>query len=262
MTPNSLGSLKRWFSEYVKEFYSSDEADNHHIKLKEEHTYNVCSNAVLIAKSLFFSPEDELTAEAAALFHDIGRFSQYAKFRTFNDGVSINHALRGAEILSESGALAILPEREKEIITEAVKFHNVFKVPELKNREVLPFLKILRDADKLDILRIFVEYYENPEKDEASVITHGLPDTGYSEELLKAFYGKEMISLLNIKSLNDFKLLQLSWIYDLNFRESLLLIKERGYVKRMAAHLPQGNDISNAVAFLLEHIETEIGSRP
>src|SRR5574340_969916 len=38
------------------------------------------------------------------------------------------------------------------------------------------FLQLIRDADKLDIWRIFVEYYEGPEDKKASAVGLGLPD--------------------------------------------------------------------------------------
>ena len=47
---------------------------------------------------------------------------------------------------------------------------------DLKNEEKITFLQLIRDADKLDIWRIFSEYYESSKHDRASAAGLGLPD--------------------------------------------------------------------------------------
>jgi len=84
---------------------------------------------------------------------------------------------------------------------------------------MLFFIRIVRDADKLDIWSVFLEYYESPPASKASAVGLGLPDLPeYSIDVLSCLYKKEIVSLATIKTLNDFKLLQLSWIFDLNYK--------------------------------------------
>ena len=44
-------------------------------------------------------------AEAAGLMHDLGRFKQYRRYRTFNDRRSVNHASLGVRIMRRNHIL-------------------------------------------------------------------------------------------------------------------------------------------------------------
>ena len=255
MKQDDLDFFKKWFSDYCKSFYSSDIEDQKNIHLKEQHTSDVRKNIIRIADGLSLSNSMRILAEAIALFHDIGRFPQYAKYKTFRDSISVNHGLLGARILLEEKILQNLAESEQELIIQAVRFHNAFAVPKLEKKDIVFFIKLVRDADKLDIWRIFIEYYEGPRQDTASAIGLGLPDIpGYSGDILSCLYRKEVASLSKIKTFNDFKLLQLSWIYDLNFKPSFGLLSERDYIDRTVSKLPQTKEILNASLSLKEFV--------
>lgn len=251
MTEKDLERLKGRFTEYVNQFYSSSEEDNRNIALKVKHTHNVCKNLEQISSN----SDTLLIAQAIALFHDIGRFPQYARYRTFKDSISINHARLGAMALVENDLLQGLSGYEKDIIIQTVKFHNTFTIPDIEDRYIL-FLKLIRDADKLDIWRVFVEYYEAPEDERASATAHGLPDKpGYTSALLSRLYNRQIISYSSLKTLNDFKLMNLSWVYDINFTASLRLLVERDYINRIIQHLPQTEEIRELSRVIHEYIQ-------
>lgn len=253
MTKDDLDNFKLWFSKYVISFYSVDDKDQKNIVLKERHTNEVCANAKKIANELSLNENERLLSETIALFHDLGRFPQYARFKTFNDRVSVNHGMLGAQVLENEKVLLHLDEKEQELIIKAVKFHNAFSIPQNEKEEIVFFLKLIRDADKLDIWRVFLDYYESPSEERASAVGLGLPDTSeYSKDIISYIYEKRIISLSNIHSLNDFKLLQLSWIFDLNFKPSFKLLLKRGYIHRIASHLPRTPDITKIMSFLKE----------
>jgi len=259
MTQNDLTLFKQWFSDYCKSFYSSNIEDQKNISLKEEHTLHVCKNMVQITQGLSLKEDQKLIAETVALFHDIGRFPQYAKYKTFRDNISVNHGVLGAETLIEKKILEKLAGEEQEIIIQAVKFHNAFSIPKKEKEDIIFFIKLIRDADKLDIWRVFLEYYESPSESKASAVGLGLPDLPeYSEDVLSSIYKKEIVSLLKVKTLNDFKLLQLSWIFDLNFMPSFQLLHERDYMQRIISHLPRTDDIQKASLLLKEYIKTKV----
>ncbi len=261
MTPHELLRLRQWFSEYCKSFYSTDPADQRNIVLKEQHTQNVCRNMDEIALSLGLSPERTALAGAVALFHDVGRFPQYRRYRTFRDSVSTNHAALGAAVLIENKVLADLPDREREIVVRSVALHNVFRLPERVDEETSLFTKMVRDADKLDIWEIFIDYYATPEEERPDAAALGLPDgPGYSADVLDSLLGKKMVELSLLRTLNDFRLLQLAWIFDVNFARSLELIRERAYIDRLAAFLPAEPAIRKAVDMVREYVEERLGS--
>ena len=253
MNLNDLNALKNLFSDYCRSFYFSDAEHQKNIVLKEAHTHEVCKNIVLIATEQRLSKNEIMLAETVALFHDIGRFSQYEKYKTFRDSISVNHGKLGAEILEQEKLLENLSEDEQEIVINSVKFHNAFGIPALKNQKTILFLRLIRDADKLDIWRVFFEYYESSGDEKASAAALGLPDTpDYSKTVLSRIYKKQLISLTSLRTLNDFRLLQLSWIYDLNFKTSFRLLLERDYIRLISARLPRTDEVGKITVILKE----------
>lgn len=254
MTSELLHSLREWFSRYVATFDDLPDHDRRNTALKEAHTAEVCANMRLIAEGLL-DDERRLTAEAVALFHDVGRFEQYRRFRTFRDADSVNHAALGVEILEREGVLASLPDGERELIVTAIRFHNVFSLPRGLKGDRLLFTQLIRDADKLDIWRVFAEFYALPEEERASAVGLGFPDLpGYTPGVLAALKQGRLVELSSLKVLNDFKLLQLSWIYDLNFPASFRLVEERGLVECLAAALPQDSAVVEALGEVRRHL--------
>jgi putative nucleotidyltransferase with HDIG domain len=251
MTGGDLEFFKSWFPEFCRTFHLEDRKEQLNITLKEEHTLHVCENILSVARGESLGGDDMLIAETIALFHDIGRFPQYAKYRTFKDSASVNHGLLGANTLLEQKVLDRLPARDREIIIDAVKFHNAFAIADIDDADKILFLKLIRDADKLDIWRVFIGFYDSTEEERPEAVGLGLEDVpAYSEEIISHLRNREIISLSRLKTLNDFKLLQLSWIYDLNFTASFMMLSERGYIDRIAATLPQTDEIHDTVALL------------
>lgn len=259
MRYDDLIFFKQWFADYCRSFYSDNPEDQRNILLKEEHTLNVCENMVRITGELSLDEGQKLLAETIALFHDVGRFPQYARFKTFRDSDSVNHGVLGSATLIEKMILQSLSRDDQDIILESVKFHNAFSIPKNENDEIIFFIRLIRDADKLDIWRVFLEYYEGPDENKASAVGLGLPDVPeYTDGILSVIYDRQIIRLVDLKTLNDFKLLQLSWVFDLNFRPSFQILKEREYINRIAVHLPQTEEINKAMVFLKEYVQQKL----
>jgi hypothetical protein len=259
MTVDDLVFFKRWFTDYVKSYYSPNKDDQKNISLKEKHTFNVCKSMNEITGELDLSDKDVMLSEVIALFHDIGRFPQYAKYKTFRDRKSVNHGFLGAQTLVEKKVLQDLPDKEQELIIKAVRFHNAFSIPKVEGENTVLFIKLIKDADKLDIWRVFLEYYNAPEEERASAVGLGLQDiAGYSEEILSCILRGQMVSLSLLKSLNDFKLMQLSWIYDLHYAPSFRLLSERAYIDKILRHLPQDEGIQKASAVLEQYVRERL----
>ncbi len=254
MTEAELYFFKDWFKDYSKSFIAANPDKQKGIVLKQIHTTKVCENMRHITQSLMMKEDESILAECIALFHDVGRFPQLQKYKTFRDSISINHGFLGAETLEELRILERLPKYEKKIILQAVKYHNAFKMPNLQDFKEIHFLKLIRDADKLDIWRVFIEHYEKKEDIGSSAVL-GLPDTeGYTESLLSAIYKNEVIALTNVSNLNDYKLLQVSWVFDLNFKASFVLFEKMDYLNRFLAVLPPSDNIIKVGSFIKDYI--------
>lgn len=261
MDNESVAQYRSWFSRFVQEHAARNEQDQRNILLKKAHTDGVCANALLIAAGLGLDADATALAEAIALFHDVGRFPQYARYRTFEDSRSVNHAVLGAKVLLERNVLRDLPKRERSLIVRAVALHNVFILPPRLDDEVRLHAEIVRDADKLDIWRVFIELSDREPAAWPSATSLGLPDTPVcSPTVLAALEQRQMVRLTSLRTLNDFRLLQLAWFYDLNFAPSLRLVLERSVIERLTASLPRTADISRIVSNLRNYVNERLNA--
>jgi putative nucleotidyltransferase with HDIG domain len=249
-----------WFDNYVKSFYSNDEFVQENIKLKEEHTKRVCSNAVMISKDLKLTEIDKNIIELSALFHDIGRFEQFRVYKTFNDNISENHALLGVRILKDEAVLEKLHLKIQEYIVKAIEYHNKFKIPENeKDKKTILFAKIIRDADKLDIYKVVTDYYKEAEDKKNTAIELGMPSTnGYSKELIIDILHHRNSSNKYIRNRNDIRLIKLSWIFDINFNVSLKFIVKKLYIEKTLESIPKTEDTMKIKENLYEYINKRI----
>jgi hypothetical protein len=255
MTRDKLNDLKTWFIEYVSNFYSDDPDYNHPIRLKQEHTIRVCQNTVLIGKELGISDQDIILAETMALFHDIGRFKQYEIYNTFNDFISENHARLGLRQMAVHGVLSECTAPEKRLIARAIAYHNAATLPENEDDKTLFFMRLIRDADKLDIWNLFIGYYRERDKNYSSAVELGLPDDPVcSLKVIETLKQQKFVRMQDVKTLNDFKLLQISWVYDLNFVPSFQTVNKKKYIEKLEEALPQSKEIKEVVKLAHNHV--------
>jgi hypothetical protein len=250
-----LDTLKNWFEGYVQPFYATDPEGLKNILMKVDHTRKVCAVMDLITAGERLSAADVRIAGAVALLHDVGRFPQYLRWRTYRDSISDNHARMAVEVIREQNLLAGLPDDERLLIEEAVRFHNLLKVPERLKSPTELFLRLIRDADKLDIWRVFLSYFTMPESERASAAMLGFPDLpGVSPACLTALAEGRVVNLNSVACTNDFKLLLISWSYDINFSSSCRLVQKNAYLHALESNLPDHSDIRAAIATARDHV--------
>ena len=248
MPPETFLQIKNWFHQYVAKYYTDDPVYNRAIRLKEDHTRRVCQNIVMLSKSLGLSMQDRMTAQIIALLHDVGRFKQYAVYGTFSDGASENHALLGLREVGVNKVLFMCGQEQRHLISRAIAFHNVARLPDNEDDRTLLFMKIIRDADKLDIWKVVIDYYHERDKKPNPAIELGLPDDPVcSPEILQALHKGKIVQIDKMRTLNDFKLLQISWVYDLNFVRSFQEVQRRNFIEQIKDTLPQTQAVLNEV---------------
>ncbi|MDY7036764.1 MAG: HD domain-containing protein [Thermodesulfobacteriota bacterium] len=235
-----LPGLKAWFEDYVLRFSSDDPIVQESMDLKREHSLRVCEVIVDIGRSLDLSREDLCTAEASALLHDIGRFEQYRQYRTFFDYRSEDHAALGVKVIQANRVLHGLESVVAEIIVRVVGYHNRAALPAGEDERCLFFLKLLRDADKVDIWRVVADYYQNAGHDRNQTIELDLPDRPQiSDAVYKTLMNGKLVQMTDLKTLNDFKMLQIGWIYDINFPRTFEIIRDNEYLEIIRDALPE-----------------------
>lgn len=240
MSHFDLESLIRKFEIFTKPYLkNSDEIMSKNFELKFKHTLAVLENCIQLLESTDLNKNIQHSALASCLLHDIGRFPQYAKYKTFKDAESINHARLSVSVIVKLNFLKDISARMRRDIIGAVSLHNRRSLP-LKIREpLLTILKITRDCDKIDIMGILLNSIAHPELDN-DVALMGLKEKPYmiSDNILKSVQSKECAYYLDMKCINDFRLMLLSWTYDLNFQWTRQEVIKRNYINIIFKDLP------------------------
>jgi hypothetical protein len=257
-----LSDLKKWFDDYVKGFYGIDAVIDTNIELKDHHTQSTCGEMRYLTAALGLPHDQCLLGETVALFHDLGRFEQFRDYRTFVDPLSLNHACHSAHLLEKLDLLAELSPDERNIITTAIRLHNTRTLPADLSPEVLLYARLIRDADKMDIYRVFHHYdqllREDPESLKANL---GLPiSSDFTPAVLNALRTRDTIDYRQLRTSTDMTLLQLAWIYDINFVASLKRIRDRGHLAELVSRLSNHPDLKAAVNTVFAYIEESIAS--
>jgi len=259
MNKEFVKECRDWFDGYVRSFQSEDRDFQQNIDMKEKHTLRVCDEILSLGKELELNNGDLLLLEILALFHDVGRFEQYNRYRTFVDRDSEDHAALGVKILQEKKVLAGLDEPPRNLILRSISYHNRAALPREETEECLFFTKLLRDADKLDIWKVVTDYYHRKDRRRNVAIELGLPDTpGISQKVYESLMRKEIVDAGHLNNLNDFKLLQIGWLYSINFTPTFHCIKERKYLNIIRKYLPQTKTIDNIFSIVQLYLDEQI----
>ena len=143
------------FADYAAHYNAADAK----VKLKIDHTYRVAALCARIAQSLALPPEDVDLAWLSGILHDVGRFEQLRRYNTFIDAQSVSHAALSVAVLFDEGRIRdYLDDAGADaLLRTAVEWHSAFRLPEALDDRTRLFCQILRDADKIDILRVNVE---------------------------------------------------------------------------------------------------------
>ena len=248
-----------WLNAYTRTFKGIDDDLDFAVNLKIVHTEKVREIIIALAIDLGLDHRLCRLAESCALFHDVGRFPQIKTYRTFSDRNSANHALLGCKVLQEQRVLEPLDTENSEVIFRSVKLHNLPALPEDEDEAVLFFTRLLRDADKIDILRVVSEHYTNNNGSGKGSIVLDLPESdSVSEDIINAVRKKEKIRYEMLKTVNDFKLLQLSWVYDFNFSNSLEMLSSLGHCEAIMETLPKAGCINEIKAELTSYLRERV----
>lgn len=202
--------------------------------LKVKHTFRVMKISKELCKKLNLSKEESKLAQVVALLHDIGRFEEI-RYNKKLDNAKYDHATVGVDLLFKENVIDKFNIEKKyyNIIEVAVYNHSRKSIPEGLNKEELLQTKIIRDADKLDnfILKIrgkidscFPGNIKNIEEVNNSLI---------SDKVYKSIMNRECVDVHDRETKLDLFICVLGFIYDLNFIESLEIVKEKNYINRI-----------------------------
>lgn len=225
------------FKEYLKNYNVEDGM----IALKVRHTYEVVKKSEYIATELNLDKENIELAKVIALLHDIGRFEQIKIYKEFNDK-KMEHAEFGIKVLFEDNLIRQFVEDKKydEIICKAIYNHNKLKIEDNLNDIELLHCKIIRDTDKLDNFRVKQE--EKMENIFPKIYNEkNINYENISSKVYEDFMKHKCIELDDRKTIIDYWVCVIAFIFDLNFNISLKYVKENNYIDNLIDRIEYKN---------------------
>ncbi len=228
----NIESAKQELIRHVKEI----ELENPRAPKKLEHIMRVVKISQELAVNLGLTEEQIQLAELIGLLHDIGRFEQY---RVLDKNTScivldttekFNHGEAGVEILKKDNYIRkyVTQDTYDDLILTAVYEHNRYSLTEGLSKEKELFCKIIKDADKLDLMYEAIEVYWQEAED-----IQEIEEGSLSEKMLADFYGHKLADNRNRISRTDQILRFASFVFDMHFPYSFKVLEQNNYVSRM-----------------------------
>ena len=246
------------FQEYVAAYDPS----NPRIALKIDHTQRVAQLCERVALSEGCSKADADLAWLLGLLHDIGRFEQVRRYNTYNDAASVSHAALGAEVLfSEEGAGKPLVRAfvrdvgSDALIRTAVALHSDFRLPKSLDERTRFFCNVVRDADKIDIVRVNCAYSV---QDIYGVSAEDMARSPLSPECVELFYQHSCLPRNVRRYPADILLGHICFAWELVFRESRRIMIEQGYLQQMLRHQWTNEETRVVFEAIERHMLTEL----
>ncbi len=239
MNGKELQEIIQWLINYPERFRGEDGSLHRMHDLKRNHSRRVAGYCRSIAFEIGWGPGKVNTAEATGWLHDVGRFPQWNEFGTFYDPSSIDHGAKGREVIESEGVLDFLPQARRTVILDSVILHNRREIPESTDPSSLPFVRLIRDADKLDIFDLVYGHLE------AGTIRNLLPgistEKAASAPLIAEISKDGRASYHNVKTVPDFLLTQVSWVSNINYAPTFRCVAEHHLIERLRRYLPSQN---------------------
>lgn len=229
-----LNKCKEEFLKYVAPYEEEYEYEKEFegIERKKFHSLRVMEECKKLSEKLGLSDEQKEIAMLIGLLHDIGRFKQYTLDNRFLNEMILDHAKLGVEVLEKDDYIKkyIDDKHYIPIIFKAIENHNKYKIEESLNEEELLFSKIIRDADKLDILYEGAEIYWKSEEEVERV-----ENSKINVKVEQQFKVERQVKKCGCEKNDtvDGVLILLSYIYDINFKEALSIVYKENFVKRI-----------------------------
>lgn len=215
-------------TEVFDKYVSNYDIGNIKIKSKYDHSYRVMNLSKEYAIKLGFNEHDVELATLIGLLHDFGRFEQFRIYHSFNDLETIDHADYSVEQLFDKGRIKDYYNNEDdyELIKFAIKNHNKFSIPDVNDERMLMHAKLIRDADKIDIIYLM----GNKDEYDSTVINEPI-----TKEVLECIKQHKTINREYCKNKNDRIAVYFAFVFDINNDVCLEKLKEyyKTYYKKL-----------------------------
>ncbi len=251
-----ISNYEAQFSSYAQAFCMAENENKGMLELKVIHTQAVLAHMHKLIEEKNLAPYGRACL-LAALFHDVARFPQFARWRTFKDSNSTNHGRLGVKVLKEQGWLKHESLELRHQVFAAVGMHNRFSLPQNLPEDIKLITLALRDADKLDIFRVMSEHFCTNNQEDSAVTFYAKDEPEkWSPNIIKAIYEQRLASYGDIVYINDFKLLLGTWLHELHFEATKKALVKSGYLNLILQDLPKDLEVQQAKEYVLNLLKS------
>ena len=255
MTREEQNDLRTWFEQFVDGFRDRDGLLHPLLELKWRHSLRVAENVRVIADDLYFPESEKGLAEGFGLVHDVGRFTQFARFGSFRDEDTVDHGAEGRRVLEAQDLSFLSDSGYRDLLLCVVECHNRKKtdIPDGLSPEKTRFLSLIRDADKLDIMELVLQaVLADGFRDLPEMLPHIRLSRELSPEVLAEAAKSRSVSNGNLSTLADFLVMMAMWCYDMNYPPTRRLVVQRGLLPRIRRELPDTKAVRELFASITE----------
>ncbi len=254
---DTLEAFRSDIKNYLKPFLSVHYKDDLYVLRNIIHAEKVVENILILADSLEVSQSERNAAEAIALLHDIGRFWILHQDQT--EKGKYDHAQASIQYLMTNKTFNSLDESIKTNISEVIGNHHLPEISKKDHSSADFYLRLLRDADKLDLWRATTDSLINNKKRSLLAMELGLNDKAIiTESLCRKILEGGIIGKNETGTFNDYLLYQMSWVFDLNFRKSYQLLNQKQYMRQYYETLPKNDLVFEIYRKIKIHIENQL----
>lgn len=252
--------FKDFFDSYVDKYIDEAKANNDEKALanymsKKVHTYNVVENILQIANMENLDVDMEIV-ELLGLFHDIGRFEQFRKYRTFNDAISCNHAKMSIKVLEDERIIHKLDYEIRKYLVDPILMHNLKDLPRFDDKKMYYYTALIRDADKLDNFRAVSEIKD---KYLANFKGKMSEEPEIADEIVEKILESKSIYKYDLKTKLESQVVVLGYISsDINYKSTIKIIDEKKYVDRMFKNFEDTPKSRKIYEFVKEYVRRRI----
>ena len=137
-------------------------------------------------------------------------------------------------------------------------YHSAYRIPEELDERTAMFCHILRDADKIDILKVNVEF---PLEEIYNVDTEVLYQGEVTPEVLQSFDEEHAVLRSLKKTAVDNVVGHISLVYELVYPESCRIVKRQGYLDRLMNFESKNSHTRKQFEHIREHMREYLAGK-
>lgn len=226
-------------------------------QLRRYHTFqdrDSCNHAALSADILFREGKIQLFEDPLQGKGEKGNMSA-------GESVSGIHPARGTVRQADRWQTRRPQEnhgRDHALLEKAIRLHNVYQLPYSLSPEEYLLTTVLRDADKIDILRVNCE---TPRTEICDLPEEAFRSASITDAVLDDVLSCRSVNRAHSKTGIDFLIGHIAFVFGLVYPESLRQVRKQGYLRQLLDFRSDNPDTRRKMKLIAETVDRYIDQK-